>query len=131
MTTSELKQQGRNAAKEVSNIVNYSGAGIEGFLDEMGRDHRTLQQSFTRLCLQWLEQVAERKGPQFTDARNETSQKIAEKVIGNSEVLPSQQLLQQLFDNFAQQIAVEQNVSVEEVKQNWDVYKPSKWLPHI
>lgn len=116
MTTSELKEKGKNAAREVSNIVNYSGgAGIEGFLDEMSRDHRTLQQSFTRMCLQWLEQVAERKGPQFLDRRNEDSQKIAT----------------QLMKGFIKIIAVQQNVSEEEIGKNWDVYKPSKWLPLV
>lgn len=116
MTTDELKQKGIDAANAVSNIVNYSGgAGTNAFLEQMSRDHRTLQQSFTRLCLQWLEQVAERKGPQFTDARNETSQEIAEKIM----------------NGFAENIAKEQNISVEEIKKNWDTYRPSKWLPHI
>lgn len=115
MQTSELKEKGRNAAKEVSQIVNYSGGhGQEAFLDEMSRDHRTSQQSFTRMCLQWLEQVAERKGPQFTDLRNEYSQKIAE----------------QLMQGFVKVIAAQQNVSEEEILKNWDVYKPSKWLPY-
>lgn len=130
MTTDELKQKGIDAANAVSNIVNYSGgAGTNAFLEQMSRDHRTLQQSFTRLCLQWLEQVAERKGPQFTDARNETSQEIAENLIG--EELPSQKILEQMMDEFANTIAKKHNISVEQVKQNWDIYKPSKWLPHI
>lgn len=136
MTQSELKQQGKEAAQAVSNIVNYGGTGVQGFLEEMGRDHRTLQQSFTRLCLQWLEQVATRKGPMFIDPRNEASQKVAEKLIGNPEILPSQTMfeqmfLQQLFDQFAEKVAADQGIPVEEVKKNWDIYKPSKWLPHI
>jgi len=120
MTTEELKEKGKNTARGISDIVNYSsGTGIEGFFEEvnneMSKDHRTLQQSYTRMCLQWLEQVAERKGPQFTDARNESSQKISE----------------QLMDGFVKTIANQQNISEEEVRKNWDVYKPSKWLPHI
>lgn len=116
MTTDELKEKGINAATAVSNIVNYSGGtGINAFLEQMSKDHRTLQQSFTRMCLQWLEQVAERKGPQFTDLRNEKSQQISE----------------QLMDGFIKIIAVQQNVSEDEIRNNWDIYKPSKWLPHI
>jgi len=116
MTTDELKNKGQKAANDVSDIVNYSGgAGINAFLETMSREHRTLQQSFTRMCLQWLEQVAERKGPQFIDPRNESSQKIAEKMM----------------DEFAKRIAAEQNVPVEDIKKNWDVYRPSKWLPSV
>lgn len=130
MTQDELQENGKELAGKITDLVNYSGGqGQEAFLEQMSREHRTLQQSFTRMCLQWLEQVAERKGPQFLDARNEASQKIAEKLIGES--LPSQQILEQMMDEFAKRIAAEQNVPVEQVKQNWDVYKPSKWLPYI
>lgn len=130
MTTDDLKEKGRNAAKQVSDIVNYSsGSGTDAFLEQMSREHRTLQQSFTRMCLQWLEQVAERKGPQNVDGRNEASQKIAEKLIGES--LPSQQILEQMMDGFIKTIAVQNNVSEDEIRANWDVYKPSKWLPLV
>ena len=81
----------------------------------MSREHRTLQQSFTRMCLQWLEQVAERKGPQFLDARNEASQKITS----------------QMMEGFIKQVAFERNIPTEDIKNNWEIYKPSKWLPHI
>ena len=48
----------QNIAKEMSNFVNsYSSDHIE-FINEMGKDHRTLQQSFTKLCLKWIEYVA-------------------------------------------------------------------------
>lgn len=116
MTTQELQENGKELAGKITDLVNYSGGqGTDAFLEQMGREHRTLQQSFTRLCLQWLEQVAERKGPQFLDARNEASQKIAE----------------QMMDGFIKIIAVQNNVSEDEIRANWDVYKPSKWLPHI
>lgn len=116
MTTDDLKEKGRNAAKQVSDIVNYSsGQGTNSFLEQMSREHRTLQQSFTRMCLQWLEQVAERKCPQNVDGRNEASQKIAE----------------QMMEGFIKIIAAQNNVSENEILANWDVYKPSKWLPLV
>lgn len=116
MKQDELKEKGRNAAIQVSDIVNYSGGqGTDAFLEQMSREHRTLQQSFTRLCLQWLEQVSERKGPQFLDARNEASQKITS----------------QMMEGFIKQVAFERNIPIEDIKNNWKIYKPSKWLPHI
>jgi len=116
MTIEELQEKGKNAAEEVSNIVNYSvGSGMNSFLEQMSKKHRTTQQSFTRMCLMWLEQVAERKGPQNIDGRNEASQKI----------------LEQMMDGFIKTIAVQNNVSEDEIRANWDVYKPSKWLPFI
>ena len=116
MTIEELQEKGKNAAEEVSNIVNYSvGSGMNSFLEQMSKKHRTTQQSFTRMCLMWLEQVAERKGPQNIDGRNEASQKITS----------------QMMEGFIKQVAFERNIPTEDIKNNWEIYKPSKWLPHI
>ena len=116
MTQDELQENGKELAGKITDLVNYSGGqGQEAFLEQMSREHRTLQQSFTRMCLQWLEQVAERKGPQFLDARNEASQKITS----------------QMMEGFIKQVAFERNIPTEDIKNNWEIYKPSKWLPHI
>lgn len=116
MKNEELEELGQELANKMSKLINYSGgAGQKAFLDKMSRDHRTLQQSFNRLCLQRLEDVAEKKGPMHIDARNEMSQKIAEKMM----------------KGFIRIIAEEQNLSEEEIVKNWDIYKPSKWLSHI
>ena len=116
MKIEELQDKGKELANEMARLCNYpSGQGQAAFIERMSTEHRTLQQAFTRLCLQWLEQVAERKGPQFTDLRNESSQDISEKMM----------------NGFIQIIADQQNISVEEVKKNWDIYRPSKWLPYI
>ena len=113
MKAEDVKQLGIEAAKKISNMVNYSGGhGTDGFIQEMSNDHRTLQQSFTRLCLQWLEYIA---STDRVDGRNESSKKIAK----------------QLHEGFAEVIAKKNNISKEEVLENWDVYKPSMWLPHI
>ena len=45
----------------------------------MSRQHRTLQQNFTRLCLKWLEYVA--SDEYRTDGRNEQSKDIAQKLL--------------------------------------------------
>lgn len=116
MTIEELQEKGKNAAEEVSNIVNYSvGSGMNSFLEQMSKEHRTTQQSFTRMCLMWLEQVAERKGPQFVDDRNKDSQRIAEL----------------LMNEYVRLIANSRRISEEEVLKNWDVWKPSKALRNV
>ncbi len=91
------------------------GSGMNSFLEQMSKEHRTTQQSFTRMCLMWLEQVAERKGPQFVDDRNKDSQRIAEL----------------LMNEYVRFIANSRRISEEEVLKNWDVWKPSKALRNV
>jgi len=67
-------QKGVEAAKQMSNFVNCFGHGIEAFIEEMNCQHRTLQQSFTGLCVAWLENLAEHE---HYDLRNEQSVKLA------------------------------------------------------
>jgi hypothetical protein len=83
--------------KEISNFVNSYGNRSSGeeFCKLMSNDHRTLQQNFTRLCLQWLETVA--SDDYRTDGRNEASKNIAQELIGNFQkekcnILPSKYL---------------------------------------
>jgi len=112
----EQKEKGEELATEMARLVNYSsGDGSKAFIDKMSREHRTLQQSFTRMCLEWLEQVAEKEGPQFVDPRNADSQKTATRIM----------------KGFVRIIAEEQNISENEVIKNWEIYKPSKWLRFI
>ena len=64
-------------AEQITNYVNtWDHSGVaELFNKAMSREHPTLQQSFTRLCLAWLEFVA---SPDYhTDARNEDSKTVA------------------------------------------------------
>lgn len=66
------------AAKVMEGINDLAGEGfIAGFLDRMGVEHRTLQQSFTRLCVGWLQDLAVRES---YDLRNEASVKLAMKL---------------------------------------------------
>ena len=66
-------------APEIANYVNTFTDKGEEFCEAMSRQHRTLQQSFTKLCLQWLEHCA---SPEYrTDGRNEQSQKIARELL--------------------------------------------------
>jgi hypothetical protein len=68
-------KQTKELVQEITDYVNtYSNKGEE-FSQAMSCEHRTLQQSFTRLCLSWLEHCA--SDEYRTDGRNEQSQKIA------------------------------------------------------
>ena len=42
----------------MSDFVNSFSSDHKAFVAEMAKDHRTLQQSFTKLCLKWIEYVA-------------------------------------------------------------------------
>lgn len=59
----------------VTSMLNSFGFDYKGFCSYMIRQHRTLQQSFTKLCLEWLKTCADANYP--TDGRNEASHKIA------------------------------------------------------
>jgi hypothetical protein len=75
MTTRE--EQSREVAQYMSNYVNSFG-GYEAFCDEMSKEHRTLQQNFTKLCIAWLKTLA--KAEHF-DPRNEASVQLARKIV--------------------------------------------------
>lgn len=70
------QSEGAKVAKAVSRLLdNYNDEEKKVFLEQMARDHRTLQQSFTRLCVGWFRMMAT---PEFRyDGRNEDSVMLA------------------------------------------------------
>lgn len=60
------------AARAVSDFVNNMSHKNSDFVEAMAREHRTLQQSFTGLCLAWLAHLAQLGEGEF-DGRNEAS----------------------------------------------------------
>lgn len=44
----------KKCAMEVSDMLNCMGFIPEKFCVEMAKDHRTIQQNFTRLCFEWI-----------------------------------------------------------------------------
>jgi hypothetical protein len=83
-----------STVRAMTDMVNYASRNGGEFNRLMSREHRTLQQSFTRLCLEWIEHCAS-EGYQ-TDPRNESSKWIAQKLIKpikeEAGLLPSQYL---------------------------------------
>lgn len=67
------------AARFMSDYVNTLASSNEkSFAGEMAREHRTLQQNFTRLCVAWLEHLA---SEDHYDLRNEASVKLAQQFV--------------------------------------------------
>ncbi len=69
----------KEVVQTMSNFVNSYSRTHEEFCNEMSREHRTLQQSFTRLCLEWIEHVA--NDEYRTDGRNEGSKAVAKELL--------------------------------------------------
>jgi hypothetical protein len=63
----------------MSDFVNNFSSDKEAFVSKMGSDHRTLQQSFTKLCLKWIEFVAS-EDYRF-DGRNQDSHEVCQKIV--------------------------------------------------
>lgn len=80
--------------KDLTDFVNsFSLDKNQFFILAMSREHRTLQQSFSRLVFSWLEFCASEY--YRTDARNEATKKIASEMIekfkaSNYNYLPSE-----------------------------------------
>lgn len=69
--------------QKVSEMLNSFGFDYEGFCKEMCREHRTLQQNFTRLCIHWLCTCADDE--YRYDARNEASHEIAKALVSKED----------------------------------------------
>lgn len=68
-------------ASMVSNITNHINSNSrdpQGFCDAMSHEHRTLQQSFTRLCIAWLQYVG--RDEYLTDARNADTKRLGREI---------------------------------------------------
>lgn len=77
----QRKREARDVAEKVSNVLNRMGNHEEmaAFIEQMGREHRTLQQGFTELCLLWFKHLSELGEFQY-DLRNAHSVKVAKMI---------------------------------------------------
>ena len=75
--------QQEKASEIVNQITDYvnSLSHQEGFNEAMSIEHRTLQQSFTRLCLRWIEHVS--NSEYRTDGRNQQSKEVCQKIVND------------------------------------------------
>ena len=63
----------------ITNMVNSFSFNFKEFCQTMQYEHRTLQQSFTRLCLAWIQHCASDAYP--TDGRNEASHIVCARLL--------------------------------------------------
>lgn len=54
-----MKTKAMEDVRVVSDMLNNMSFNNKDFCKEMCREHRTLQQNFTRLCLEWIKTCAE------------------------------------------------------------------------
>ena len=96
------KERAKEAVDVLTTALNDMGFDKKNFIEAMSREHRTLQQNFSRLVLQWIEHKA--TDEYLVDGRNEGSKTVAKK----------------LLEGFNQ---------VSDV--NSDSFPPSAWLGHV
>lgn len=65
--------------RKVSDMLNSFSFSSKDFCKEFTKEHRTIQQSLTRLCVEWLCTCA--SDDYRFDGRNEASHKIAKALI--------------------------------------------------
>lgn len=73
------EEKTKQQVEQVSTMLNSFIFDYNGFCEQMCREHRTLQQSFTRLCIHWLSTCA--SDNYRYDGRNEASHEIAKALI--------------------------------------------------
>ena len=68
--------------QQISDYVNRNSTfNLKYFGEKMGREHRTLQQCFTNLCVAWIRHLASvDQGGYGYDLRNEDSVMLAKKL---------------------------------------------------
>jgi len=76
----ELEEKSKKVVNEVTNLINnFSDQPIEEFVKYMNNEHRTLQQSFTKLALKWIENCASEEYRH--DGRNQASHETSAKLL--------------------------------------------------
>ena len=79
-------------AREITGVLNDFSFNAKKVAGEMLLEHKTLQQSFTRLCVEWLRTLAAAEDWRF-DGRNEASQKVAKILMEGHDDLPGLPLI--------------------------------------
>jgi len=76
------QDQVENAVEVMINLVNVmSNDKSVMFAQEMAKQHRTLQQSFTGLCMEWMKELARMDECNCYDGRNEASVKLGTAIV--------------------------------------------------
>jgi len=80
---SSTRISGKDACEALADFVNDYGADAKGFIEELRRSHRTIQQNFGRLMVCMLRQWALDFERNNYDARNEATCRLAAKTVAS------------------------------------------------
>lgn len=69
----------KEKVQTITAMLNVYGFPYTNFCEYMAREHRTLQQSFTRLCVEWLKTCASEN--YLYDGRNIASHELAKRIM--------------------------------------------------
>ena len=85
-TGNESYEKGKALAKSLGDAVNSMDTRdfILGFVEELSRTHRTLQQAATGVMVGWFIHLASLREKGYFDGRNEASVKLAERIISGA-----------------------------------------------
>ena len=64
---------------KITDFVNSYNRDEKSFIEQMSREHRTLQQSFTRLMFKWIEHCA--SNDYHFDGRNEATHRTSKELV--------------------------------------------------
>jgi hypothetical protein len=74
---------GKDACEALASFINDYGADTEGFMVELNRTHRTMQQGLGRLAMLMLQRWREDYQRGSFDGRNEAVCKLANELLGS------------------------------------------------
>jgi len=80
LDSTDSKTPAEHAAKTMGDYVNSYSHDSKEFVEAMSRQHRTLQQSFTGVCVAWLHHLSKLEEFRY-DGRNEASVQLAKKLL--------------------------------------------------
>ena len=102
----DKKNTAFEVASKIASFVNNFNCDEKEFIKQMSMEHRTLQQSFTRLVFKWIEFCA--SNDYHFDGRNEATHKISKEMVT-------------AFSKFKE----------DQMPMHWRDVKPSEFLPLI
>jgi hypothetical protein len=80
--------EAKEITSAITNYLNSFSNKSEAFNQAMSNEHRTLQQTFTKLCLAWIEHVASEE--YRVDGRNEASKNTCKDILKGFERIQSE-----------------------------------------
>lgn len=81
-----MESRNKDKARAIASLLNDFSFNAKEVAKEMTREHKTLQQNFTRLCVEWLKVCA--SDEYSFDGRNEASHEVAKVLLEGKDELP-------------------------------------------